>query len=251
MLFYLKKFISMFLMPLPIGVLLLLLGLFFLYRNKILKAKTALIASFLWLFLFSYPPVADTLLHKIESTYPALHETPKDTRYIYVLGGGHTTDDRQPITSQVNTHSVVRLTEGIRHYQQLEGKAKLIVSGYSGLYDETSHAKMQERLARSLGIPSKDIIVISKPRDTQEEAQAAKRLIGKTPFVLVTSASHMKRSMHWFELEGLHPAPAPTNHLASVENLTYFSIFSSEALKKSRIVFHETLGMIWQKIKGR
>ena len=35
--FLLKKFVSMFLMPLPLGVAFIILGLIFLYRNKIAK----------------------------------------------------------------------------------------------------------------------------------------------------------------------------------------------------------------------
>ena len=96
--FLLKKFVSMFLMPLPLGVALILLGLFFLYKNKLAKAKFTLILSVTWLFLFSYSPFVNTLLYSIESTYPTLHQTPKEIKYIYVLGSGHTTDETLPIT---------------------------------------------------------------------------------------------------------------------------------------------------------
>ncbi len=89
-----------------------------------------------------------------------------------------------------------------------------------------------------------------KPRDTQEEAKAAKELLGDEPFILVTSASHMTRSMNFFKNEGLTPIPAPTNHLASIKHPNYTDFFSSDALVKSRIVFHEVLGMVWQKLKG-
>ena len=240
----------MFLMPLPLGVMLILLGLFFLYKNKLTKAKFVLSLSVVWLFTFSYPPFVDMLLHKIESKHSTLHQAPKDIEYIYVLGGGHTTDSTQPITSQVSESSVVRLNEGIRLYQQLHENATLIVSGYAGLFDPTTHAVMQERLASSLGINQAHIIMHPEPKDTQEEALAAKDLLGDKPFILVTSASHMNRALGFFHQEGLEPIPAPTNHRASIQNPAYFTFFSSSALKNARIVFHETLGMLWQKIKG-
>ncbi len=248
--FLLKKFVSMFIMPLPLGVALILLGLFFLSRNKLAKAKFTLVLSIVWLFLISYSPVSDVLLSNIESNNPTLHTTPKDIKYIYVLGGGHHTDKSRPITSQVVEVSVVRLNEGIRHYHQLGGNAKIIVSGYHGLYDITEHAIMQKRLAISLGINEDDLILHLGTKDTQEEAQAGKVLLGDKPFILVTSASHMTRALNFFKHEGLNPIPAPTNHLSNRKYLNYTDFFSASALRKSHIVWHEYLGLVWQKIKG-
>jgi len=240
----------MFLMPLPLTGILILLGLFFLYRNKLAKAKVILSLSVVWLFAFSYPPFVEMLLHKIESKHPTLHQAPKDIKYIYVLGGGHSTDPNQPITSQVSESSVVRLNEGIRLYHQLHENATLIVSGYAGLYDPTPHAVMQEKLACDLGVKKEHIIMNLEPQDTQEEAKAAKAFLGNKSFILVTSASHMHRALGFFHKEGLTPIPAPTNHRASIQNPTYLVFFSSSAMENARIVFHETLGMLWQKIKG-
>lgn len=248
--FILKKAVSLFLMPLSLGVLLIILSLILININKVRKAKIVLSLSIIWLFLFSYAPFANKLLNMIESNYPTLHAAPKDIKYIYVLGGGHHTDESLPITSQVVETSVVRLNEGIRLYQQLDRNAKIIVSGYHGLYDTTEHAVMQQRLAISLGVNKEDIILHLGTRDTQEEAQAGKELLSDKPFILVTSASHMTRAVKFFKNEGLNPIPAPTNHLASTKHPNYTDILSSHALEKSRIVFHEVLGLIWQKLKG-
>ena len=240
----------MFLMPLPLGVFFIVLALLLLYRDKTKPAKWMLALSILWLFFFSYPPVSNTLLYNLESKIPTLHKTPENVKYIYVLGGGHHTDETLPITSQVYESSVVRLNEGIRHYLQLHKNAKIILSGNHGLYDTTEHAVMQQKLAISLGVNKDDIILYLGTRDTEEEAQAGKKLLSHEPFILVTSASHMTRALKFFRNEGLNPIPAPTNHLASIQYLNYTDFFSSEALEKSRIVFHEYLGLVWQKIKG-
>ena len=237
-------------MPLSIGVLFIVVGLILININKIKRAKMMLTLGIVWLFLFSYAPFANLLLHTVESNYPTLHTASKEIKYIYVLGGGHHTDESLPITSQVVEASVVRLNEGIRLYNQLDRNAKIIVSGYHGLYDITEHAVMQQRLAISLGVDDKDIILHLGTRDTQEEAQAGKKLLADMPFILVTSASHMTRALKFFKNEGLDPIPAPTNHLASIQHPNYTDFFSSNALEKSRIVFHEILGLIWQKVKG-
>jgi uncharacterized SAM-binding protein YcdF (DUF218 family) len=248
--FILKKAVSMFMMPLSIGVLFIVIGIILININKIKRAKMMLTLGVVWLFLFSYAPFSNLLLHTIESNHPTLHTAPKKIKYIYVLGGGHHTDESLPITSQVVETSLVRINEGIRLYLQLKRDAKIIVSGYHGLYDITEHAVMQQRLAISLGVDKEDIILHLGTRDTQEEAQAGKELLADKPFILVTSASHMTRAMKFFINEGLKPIPAPTNHLASIQHPNYTDFFSSDALEKSRIVFHEVLGLIWQKLKG-
>ena len=79
----------------------------------------------------------------------------------------------------------------------------------------------------------------------EEEAKAAKRIIKKAPFILVTSASHMYRAVMLFRQEGLDPLPAPTNYL-STKNRNYLDIFSSSAIYKAKILFHEILGIVWE-----
>ena len=240
----------MFIMPFTLGMLLFIIGLIFLYRNKLIKAKIALTLSVVWLFLISYSPLSNSILYEYEAAYPTLKTAPKDIKYIYVLGGGHNTDEAHPITSQVNEPSSVRLNEGIRLYHQLNEQATIIVSGYSGFHDPTPHALMQQKLALSLGVKQNKLHVHAKPRDTQEEAIAAKKYTGDTPFILVTSASHMKRALNFFKNEGLNPIPAPTNHLAYVKHPNYTNIFSISALRKANVVWHEILGLLWQRIKG-
>ena len=241
--FIVKKLISFFVMPLSIAMILFGLGLWMMYKNSYKKAKILLGTSFVWLFLCSYSPLVDTLLYKLETTYPTLHKAPKDIHYIYLLGGGHHTNNSLPITSQIEPISVVRLTEAIRLYRQLPN-TKVILSGYSGLFDKTPHATMQYNLATSLGVPAKDIIVQPSPKDTKEEALVAKQIIGKKPFILVSSASHLPRAMQIFASQNLHPIPAPTNHLADT-NSKYFDIFSIQSLHKSQILIHEYLGLLW------
>jgi uncharacterized SAM-binding protein YcdF (DUF218 family) len=248
--FILKKLVSVFLTPLSLGILVITAGLYLLYRHKTAPARRLILAGIMWLSLFSYGPVANLLLYPLEHRYNALTVPSDRTAFIYILGYGHTTDPTLPLTSQVSKEAVVRLTEGIRLYHLHQGEAKLIVSGYSGLFDPTPHAIMQQKLAQALGIPAEDIIIVPEAKDTEEEAKAAKTITQGKPFVLVSSAYHLPRAMILFAAEGLHPVPAPTYHQASITHPDYLSIFSVVALEKSTVVFHELIGMLWQKIKG-
>ena len=60
----------------------------------------------------------------------------------------------------------------------------------------------QTQTARQLiesGIPKEDIIIHNTPKDTKEEAIKIKELLGDERFILITSASHMPRSMAIFK----------------------------------------------------
>ena len=248
--FILKKLIATLLMPLPLGIGLMVLALILLLKRERRWAVGTLAGAIVWLSLFSYAPIANALLHPLESTYPPLLQAPKNIEYIYVLGGGHKSDDTLPLTSQVDDDALIRLDEAIRLYHQLNEKPEIIVSGYSGYYSDIPHAVMQKRLAVALGVDPEKIIMRSEPTDTEEEAAAAKNLIGDRPFILVTSAYHMARAMRWFRKEGLDPLPAPTHHLSSEKEIAWLDIFSPVALMNTTIYFHEKIGMLWQKIKS-
>ena len=244
--FLFKKIVSAFLLPIPIGLFLLLLALYFLLINSYKKAKVFLFLGLSWFVLLSFQPISNAIISPLENSYKALLEIPK-VQYILVLGSGHKTNENLSITSQLGSVALVRLNEGIRIYKKLDN-AKLIVSGYKG-FDKNYHSFMSKKLALDLGIKKENIIKMDKPKDTRQEAIEAKKIIGTNLFILVTSASHMKRSMLLFEKLGLKPIAAPTYHLAKEEK-NFSSIFSSENLYKVKVAFHEYLGLIWAYLKG-
>ena len=222
----------------------------FINSNK--KARFFIFSAFVWLLLVSNQSVSNALIKPLENSHPALLETP-DVQYILVLGNGHTTNENLSITSQVNATAINRLAEGIKHYKNLKTKntpkeIKLIVSGYSGT-DINTHAKMQEKLAISMGVDKKDIIRLDLPKDTRQEAKEVKKIVQDKPFILVTSASHMKRSMLIFKNQNLNSIAAPTNY-KSHESSFYSSHFNASNIKKTELAIHEYLGIAWGKIRG-
>jgi uncharacterized SAM-binding protein YcdF (DUF218 family) len=244
-LFIVKKIISMLLMPLSVGLILILIALYFLYKRNLKMSRIFMIASFLWIAVMSYTPFSELLLTPLESQYPALQEFPKDIRYVMVLGSGHTTNEEMPMTSQMGEHAMFRLAEGVSILRQLDD-AKLIVSGYSGL-DPTPHALMQKKMALLLGVSEKQIIARYAPKDTREEAIEAKSILNNQDFILVTSASHMPRAMAIFHEEGLYPYAAPTYHMAKHSSAAVF-IPDSGGLKNSEVAMHEYVGKLWLEI---
>ena len=239
--FTLKKIISAFLLPIPIGIFLLFMAFIYLMFNSHKKAKVFLFLGLSLFVLLSFQPISNAILAPLENSHKALIETSK-VNYILVLGSGHKSDESLSITSQIKMTGINRLVEGIRHYKNLEN-VKLIVSGYSS-NDENSHALMQEKLAISLGVNPNDIIRLDTPKDTKEEAIEVKKIVGNNKFILVTSASHMKRAVLLFQKEGLEVFPSPTNHLAYKDD-SYSAYFSAKYIRNCEIAIHEYLGLLY------
>lgn len=251
MLFTLKKYVGGMILPLPLLMLLMALGLALLWFSRFQRSgKICLSVGWLALLLLSLQPVADRLLQPIENTYPTWRGTER-VEYVVVLGGGYTWNPEWAPSSNLINNSLPRLAEGIRLWQANPG-ARMIFTGAAAATNPVSTGEAGARVAESLGVPRSEIIVLDKPKDTEEEAAAVKDAIGDAPFLLVTSASHLPRAMIFFRHAGLHPLPAPANQLAISSPLNPWErvIPSPVWLMHSDRVGYETLGRIWQWLKG-
>lgn len=248
--FELKKIVSSLLMPLPAMLILGFLGLVLIMFTT--RRKTGCLFTFIALmgiFLFSFQPVSTRLLMPLERQYSAFLPTEKTIDYVMVLGNGHVVDNDIPPTSELSRTALMRLSEGIRILRMYPG-AKLILSGYAGGSD-VSHARMLAKVAISLGVAKPDIILLETAQDTWEEAHQAAAFVQNRKVALVTSASHLKRAMIEFELAGIEPIPAPTNYLAHQNINQPWEKYSpkSRYLEQTERYWHETLGILWQKIR--
>jgi uncharacterized SAM-binding protein YcdF (DUF218 family) len=230
--FLLKKIISAMIMPLSIGLFLAIIGLIFLYRNQLKRAKIFLTISIIWIVLISYSPFANGLLKPLDTTYSKLNNIPKNIKYILLLGG-----DMEN-----------RAWEALRLYYEIPN-AKIITSGYASGYI-MPEAIRTANILYQIHIPKEDIIIHPNPKDTKEEAIEIKKLLGEEPFILVTAAHHMPRAMALFQKEGLHPIAAPAND-PSYNTIDLFSIPNGGNLQKTEIAWHEYLGTLWSKLRGQ
>ena len=230
--FMLKKMVSMALMPWSIGIFLLLIGIVFLYKNRIKKAKKYLLLSTIWMFLIAWGPFGNLMLKPLENTYPRLTKIPKNIEYILLLGG-----DRDK-----------RAWEALRLYHQIPN-VKIITSGFS-LHDSISDAQKTANLLIESGIPKEKISMQEGAKTTFEEAIYMKKRVGEKPFILITAAYHMPRAMGLFEKAGLHPIPAPADFNRPNEN-GIFSVFQAKQLYKTEHAWHEYIGLLLYKLQGK
>lgn len=250
MFFTLKKIIGGLLLPLPLLLLIMALGIILLWFSRWQKSgKTLISVAWILLLLISLQPVADRLLAPLENRYPTWHNQ-HPVEYVVVLGGGYTWNPEWAPSSNMLNNSLPRLTEGLRILQANPG-AKLIVTGGRAQGNPVSSAEVTSRVAQSLGVSQSNIITLDQPRDTEEEAQEVARIVGQRPFALVTSANHMPRAIIFFQRQGLTPLPAPANQLAVTSALNIWERIVPSAfwLGHSERAIYESLGHLWQWLK--
>lgn len=250
--FWLKKWLGGLLMPLPLGLTLLLLGLLLLWFTRRQKLGRGLCTlGTLLLLCFSLRPVGVDLLRPLEQQYPPFPTT-QQVDFILVLGHGHVSDPSVPLTSQPTSTAYARILEAI-HLKRLNPQAKLVLSGNVSS-DPLSCAEMYARIAEFYGIPRRDMILIEDAFDTQDEIDHYGQIIGQHKAALVTSASHMPRAMGLIRQAGLAVIPAPTDYLGREEQRpvpSYGYLPSGRYLIYSETALHEWVGQIWHKLRGQ
>ncbi len=263
MLFWLKKAISFWLMPLPFCVALMAAGLLLLRSTLCPRAgRRLLVTGLLLLFILGNKQVGRALLRPLENQYPPIPEIaageplpPRlaECRAIVILGGGHADQAGLSALGQLSASSLGRLTEGVR-LARLRPYIPLYVSGPAIGPLGRTHANVLAAAATSLGVEPKRIIQIDVARDTDDEVQVVKQLIGpNVPFALVTSAWHMPRAMALMHRAGLNPLPCPADFLSRGNTEFHLTdwTFDVSGLEQSTWAIYERLGTTWAKLQGK
>jgi uncharacterized SAM-binding protein YcdF (DUF218 family) len=134
------------------------------------------------------------------------------TQAIVVLGGGISTYVAGDYSLDDLDGSALRVIEGARLYKLLD-EPLVVVSGGT---PRTRYRPRPEAIAMraamvTLGVPSSRIVLEDQSRTTHDEAVILKSMFDERRierFVLVTSPTHMTRSMATFRAVGLNPIPS-------------------------------------------
>lgn len=241
--FWLKKIVSQLFMPVPLSIILIAVA-YLVIRNLKLAKSILLIAAGMILVLSSSMG-SNALLAPLENQYSVNNEPMGSGCLVMVLGSGHDEVENQPAVQQLSNTGLARLSEGIRQLS-LGQDCQLVVSGWSGGLNTRAHADVMFDAAVELGVNPNAIIKFPLAKDTIEEAQFMQWEVADAPFRLVTSASHMPRSMAIFENSGLNATAAPTDF---AQRKTYWWYFDAQSLLSSQRAIHEYLGLLWFKFK--
>src|SRR5438132_9241354 len=176
--------------------------------------------------------------------------TKPQVKWIVELGDGDTYSPSLPPTTQLHDASLARIVEAIRLNKELPESKMVLSEGTT--FDNVPVAKVMGWAMRALGVEEKDIVVETQSRDTEGSAQFVQAIVGKDRFILVTSASHMRRSQALFRKLGMDPIAAPTDYESSSQGLRLSDFYPRVGeLRKSDLALHEHLGLAWAKLRGK
>ena len=254
LLFLSKKIVSAFLFPPGLVLLVLAVGvLAWVWKPHRRIGICLVLLGWVVLLVSSLGISGDLLIHSLESQFSTRADPNKLARqgikYIVVLGGGVKRGGVDAI-DRVDWDSLSRVVEGIRLWKGMPG-SKLVLSGGRYSKKDIPSGEAMAAVALKFGVPREAMILETKSWDTDDEARLLKPVLGKKPFVLVTSALHMERSLITFRKMGLHPIPAPTDYKAR-ELRIYFGSFlpRAGAVQMTEAGLHEYVGTAWVYVKN-
>ena len=102
-----------------------------------------------------------------------------------------------------------------------------------------------------MGVPRERITLEARSNDTSDEAALLPPLVGKEPFLLVTSAAHMRRALALCRKQGLNPIAAATDFArASVEWTAGDLVPRAAGFLRADYALHEWIGYWWSGLRG-
>lgn len=236
MLLQLKTLLKNVLLP-PGGLLLLaFLGVLLLKRRPAL-ARACIVAGIASLWLLSTPVISDALSGWVER-YPAVDlKSAAAAQAIVILGGG---GQRTVAPEYGGPAAEPLLLERLSYGAYLAKKTGLPVL-VTGFYYEAR--AMHDSLARNFGVEARWID--DKATDTFQNARNSARLLqadGVRRIILVTRATHMRRSVEEFTAAGFEVFPAPAGILAPRDFGLLRFVPNAEALLRSHEAIYELIG---------
>lgn len=211
--------------------------------------------SVLFLALCAFTPFASITLRPLEDRFPRPVLTEAPTGLI-VLGG--VTDEVLTVArdSVALTDGAERLTEAVALSRRFP-TARLVFTGGSGRLEETpmTEAAAAKRFWTEMGVPAERMTFEDRSRDTWENGVFTKEVLqpktGET-WLLVTSASHMPRSVGIFRRIGFPVIPYPVDYRTTGTNADFHGFRNAnDCFQSLAIASHEWVGLVAYYLAGK
>lgn len=199
--------------------------------------------------LLGFQAVPDALMRPLENRYP-IPAAESINRHvgIIVLGGATNHPDSFVAHGQVPLgEAAERMTVPVGLLRQYP-KMELIFSGGEGrlLTTGVTESELARAFYQEQGVNMAQVKLEDGSRNTRENAQQVAKLLGdrcKSPWLLVTSAWHMPRSMAEFEAVGCNVTPYPVDfRTGDTTSLSEYSM--AHSLLRWQVALHEWLGLL-------
>ena len=257
MFFLLSKVLAFLLSPINWIAFIMVYAL--LARNQKRKRKAWILSAIIF-FVFTNSFITNTCMTQLEVDTLGRSNLEHPYEAGILLGGmiQYTSD-----TSQINFNANGdRLFQTIDLYQA--GMIdKIMISSGSGLIQlpTLKEASLIKKYMVDIGIPADDILVETISRNTYENAVETRKVLEATygsnlseEFLLITSASHMRRSRACFRKQGIDVVPYSTTKRGVAGPFVFESemiLPNARSFEHWKTIFHESLGLIMYKLSGK
>ena len=218
MFIFLSKFLPLFFYPIGLLCVLLIVVLIISKRPKL--QKTLIIIALLMIVITGNRYIALSLVRSLEWQYLPPADIPEEE--VMVVLGGATDAAIYPRTNVEVNGAADRILYAARLYH--DGKAKnILLSGGNISWLENGSSTPAAEMADILdltGVPDDVIWLETTSRNTYENALYCSQILeekGINKILLVTSASHMPRSVALFKKQGIEVIPLPTDYSVTKE----------------------------------
>lgn len=201
----------------PLGLACVLLGASFLFKHESRWSRQLGILALLLLLLGSNRLAAMAVARSLEQQYLPPEEIPQ-AEVIVLLGGG-TRPQLYPRQFTEIAEAGDRLLAAAQLYHQGKAPAILVSGGWAvtSVQDGPTGGESMTAVLGMLGVPEEAIWPESVSRNTYENGAFSRELLDEKgvdgPVLLVTSATHMPRSVRIFAQQGVEVIPVPVDYL--------------------------------------
>lgn len=199
--------------------------------------------------LLGFRAIPDALLRPLENRYPvpAAEEVSRHVGMI-VLSGAIQHPGVFLAHGQVPLGEAAERMSAPVSLMRQHPKLELVFSGGEGrlLATGTTEAELARAFYEEQGVDMTRVALEAGSRNTRENAQQVAKLLGQRcqqPWLLVTSAWHMPRSMAEFETVGCKVTPYPVDFMTGESTpLTEYTL--AHSLVRWQTALHEWLGLL-------
>jgi uncharacterized SAM-binding protein YcdF (DUF218 family) len=240
--------------------LLALLFLAYRIRSSGLKATRVLASTFLvYSLILSSPfalylasqPLENFGLKQFKYADASLRGQIPCDKYegVIALGGVIPNADFDEVKGVQLTAGAERVTEPVR-LQKYCPDFKLVFTSFGKeIVDGVGESELARDLWIGLGVPKSKIIIENGSTNTRENALESKKLLaGERRWLLVSSATHLKRAYATFVKAGIKVDPIPVDYLFS-KRPTIWSLAPLATVAGWQGVIHEYVGGIYYSLK--
>lgn len=252
MFFILSKTLDILLLPYTWIVVIACCIIWLKDKNKKRIAAVFLLAL---LVLLGNTPLVNFFFKQWEQSPQALDNIPEQSTAIILTG--ITRLDKKPYDRVFFSKGADRVTQALMLYRKGKIKQFIITGGSGKLQGEGRPEALElKKFLMDCQVPSTLIFIESEAKNTRENALFTKQLITRDtlqgPFVLITSAFHMNRSMGCFEKVNIRCIPFPVDYYSidEINNPVEYIIPEIGALNNATLLIREISGYYIYKTMG-